>query len=877
MKCAEGEIMEKRTTRFLNVSLALVSVFCIIIFIIQAVWSNLMGEEAIRRLGVFYMSGISEQVTSHFGTAMELRLSQVESLVDAVPPGRVTTESAMQVALNYNARSAGFEYLALYTEDGTFHMLYGSQVTPDVPEDMYRSVQGGRYNVCAGKDAAGIPVVLMGVPAAYPIGDGDKSIALVAGLPRTYLSDTLETNMQGTIMEYSIIRTDGSYVLSTDAVEENYFDRIEDLYETCNGKEPAQYAEEFREALEAGRDYTSEAQIAGESWNVYCTGLPNSEWHLVLKISHNTMNETVNLLQRNWTYVSVGGGALIIGALLLVFLGYYRLTKLHMQALEEARETAEQAMLLAERSNRVKSEFLSNMSHDIRTPMNGIMGMTAVAISSLDNPSKVRACLKKIHISSRHLLGLINDMLDMSKIETGKLTLNMEPICVRDIMQNIETVIQPLIQENKQHFNIYLHDIYHENVCSDRVRLSQILLNILGNAVKFTPEGGAIKVDLYEEDSPKGNEYIRSHLHVTDNGIGMSKEFQEKIFDAFAREDNARVDKTAGAGMGLTITKHIVDAMGGTIIVESEQGKGSHFHIAIDMEKAAQQEKKLQLPNRNILVIDDDQTAGELAVSALESIGLKAEAAEDMQQACRMIEERHGKNENYHMVLLDWNVQGKDWIRDAEELSGRFGQDLPIMIVTDGEWDELEIKMEKTNICGSISKPLFRSRLYYGLRQFVEAEAPQQEQKEAAEKEVIEKEEAGKEAADIDLKGKHILIAEDNELNWEIASAILSEFGLETDWAENGQLCVEQFDQSAPGWYDAILMDLRMPVMSGFEAAEAIRKLEREDAQTIPIIAVSADAFDEDVQKCLDSGMNAHTAKPLDPQKALSLIEKYLH
>ncbi len=276
-------------------------------------------------------------------------------------------------------------------------------------------------------------------------------------------------------------------------------------------------------------------------------------------------------------------------------------------------------------------------------------------------------------------------------------------------------------------------------------------------------------------------------------------------------------------------------------------------------------------------MIDDDQTAGELAVSALESIGLKAEAAEDMQQACRMIEERHGKNENYHMVLLDWNVQGKDWIRDAEELSGRFGQDLPIMIVTDGEWDELEIKMEKTNICGSISKPLFRSSLYYGLRQFVEAEAPQQEQKEAAEKEVIEKEEAGKEAADIDLKGKHILIAEDNELNWEIASAILSEFGLETDWAENGQLCVEQFDQSAPGWYDAILMDLRMPVMSGFEAAEAIRKLEREDAQTIPIIAVSADAFDEDVQKCLDSGMNAHTAKPLDPQKALSLIEKYLH
>ena len=869
--------MEKRTTRFLNISLVLVSLFCIIIFIIQAVWANLMGEDAIRQLGVFYMSGISEQVTAHFGTTMELRLSQVESLVDAVPPGRVTTESAMQVALNYNARSAGFEYLALYTEDGTFHMLYGSQVTADVPEDMYRSVQGGQYNVCAGTDAAGTPVVLMGVPAVYPIGDGNKSIALVAGLPRSYLSDTLETNIQSTIMEYSIIRTDGSYVLSNDAIEENYFERIETLYETCNGKEPAQYAEEFREALEAGRDYTSEALIDGESWNVYCTSLPNSEWHLILKISHNTLNETVNLLQRKWSYVSVGGGGLIIGALLLVFFGYYRLTKLHMQALEEARKTAEQAMLLAERSNRVKSEFLSNMSHDIRTPMNGIMGMTSVAISSLDNPSRVRSCLRKIHISSRHLLGLINDMLDMSKIETGKLTLNMEPLCLRDIMQNVETVIQPMVLEKNQHFNIYLHDIYHENVCSDRVRLSQILLNILGNAVKFTPEGGIIEADLYEEASPMGNEYIRSHLHIKDNGIGMSKEFQEKIFDAFAREDNARVDKTDGAGMGLTIAKHIVDAMSGSITVESEQGKGSHFHIAIDMEKATQEEKKLQLPERNILVIDDDQTAAELAASALESIGLKAEIAAGMQQAFRMIEERHSKNEKYHMVLLDWDLQGQDWIKASEELFGRFGMDLPLIIITNGEWDELEIKMEKTNISGFISKPLFRSSLYYGLRQFIEAEMPKQEQKEEADKEEVDKEEVGKEKAGIELKGRRILIAEDNELNWEIASAILSEFGLEVEWAENGQLCVEQFEQSVPGWYDAILMDLRMPVMTGFEAAEAIRKLEREDAQSIPIIAVSADAFEEDVQKCLDCGMNAHTAKPLDPQKALSLIDQYLH
>ena len=427
--------MKKRTTRFLNISLVLVSLFCICIFIVQAFCVNLMGEDAIRQLGVFYMSGISEQVSAHFGTTIELRLSQVESLVDAVPPGRVTGESAMRIALNYNARSMGFEYLALYTEDGTFHMLYGSQVTADVPEKLHSSVQGGKYNVCAGMDADGTSIVLMGVPAVYPMSDGKTSIALVAGLPSSYLNDLLETNIRSNSTEYSIIRQDGSYILNNGIIEDsNYFDRVKNLYETYNGKEPTQYAEELRDAMEAGRDYTSEVLIEGETWNVYCTSLPNSDWYLVLKNSYTTLNETVNLLQKKWTYISVGGGSLIICALLFVFFGYYRLTKMHMKALEDARKTAEQAMLSAERSNRVKSEFLSNMSHDIRTPMNGIMGMTSIAIGSLDNPSRVRSCLKKIHVSSRHLLGLINDMLDMSKIGNGKLILNMEPLCIRDIM-----------------------------------------------------------------------------------------------------------------------------------------------------------------------------------------------------------------------------------------------------------------------------------------------------------------------------------------------------------------------------------------------------------------------------------------------------------
>ncbi|MCM1045078.1 MAG: response regulator [Candidatus Gastranaerophilales bacterium] len=855
--------MEKRTTRFLNTSRICVSLFCIFIFIVQALCINLLAEDAIREMGVFYMSGISEQVSSHFGTIIELRLSQVESLVNSVPPERITGETSMRVALTYNARSAGFEYLAFYTEDGSFHMIYGSQMTADVPEALKRSFQGGKYNVCAGTDEAGTPIVLVGVPAVYPMSDGTTSVALVAGLPTSYLRETLDSNIQSGIIEYSIIRNDGSYVLhNSDIAETNYFDRVGDLYETCGGKKPAQYANELRNALETDIDYTSEVLIAGERWNVYCTNLPNSEWHLLLKVSHSTLDKTVNMLQRIWSGISFGGCCLIIGALLIVFAGYYRLTKMHMHVLDDARKTAEQAQMYAERSNRAKSEFLSNMSHDIRTPMNGIMGMTSVAINNLDNPPRVRSCLKKIHVSSRHLLGLINDMLDMSKIESGNLILNMEPISVREIMQNVATISQAQIQEKEQQFRIYVHEIYHENVCSDRIRLSQILLNIVGNAVKFTPEGGTITIDLYEEPSPKGKDYIRSHLHVRDNGIGMSKEFQKRIFEAFAREDNARVDKEAGAGMGMTITKYIVDAMGGAITVESEQGKGSHFHVAIDMEITTGEEKELKLPTKRVLVLDEDETVGSLAVSVLESIGLEADYATDIRQALQMIEECSGRGEPYHMLLLDQNIKGQEGKTAARELSDRFGSKLPVILLTNGEWDEVEDSAQKAGICGVISKPLFRSGLYYGLRPFVEAKTPQQEQNETS---------------DVDLTGRRLLLAEDNELNWEIAHEILGAFGLESEWAQNGQICVEKFETSEPGWYDAILMDLRMPVMTGFEAAAAIRSLKREDGQTIPIIAISADAFQDDIQKCLDCGMNAHTPKPLDPEKVLSVLGEYLH
>jgi len=845
--------MRRKTTHFLTASFVLASIFCMIVFVVQTMWMNQMGAGAIKEIGVIYMSGMSKQIAAHFGTTIELRLSQVESLVDAVSPARKRDYSAMRLELAYYARSKGFEYLAFYTDEGDFQIIYGPKVVPEVPQALHRSVMGGKDNVSAGQDEHGERVVLIGVPAAYDIGEGRKSAALVAGLPADYLDDALAVNVDSSMVDYSIIRTDGTVIMqNADVAKSNYFDKAD--WED-------EYVSRLRESMENGEDYSGEIKADGKRWNLYCTALPASEWHLLLHMPYSTLDRTVERLANRWSFCSVSGCMLVLGALLLVFAGYYRLTRKQMYELNKAYQSAEKERHTAERASRAKSEFLSNMSHDIRTPMNGIMGMTMVAMNSLDDAVRIRLCLKRISVSSRHLLGLINDMLDMAKIENGGFSLNMEPLSLREVMHNIMTVIQPQVQEKNQKFNIYVQNIQYENVCTDRVRLSQILLNIIGNCVKFTPKDGMIQVFLSEELSPRGNAYTRSCLHIKDNGVGMTQEFQEKIFEAFTREDNERVEKNEGAGMGMAITKYIVDAMGGMIRVQSEPGAGSDFYITIDMEKVPQQDQELLLPQRDVLVIDDDEMSCQAAESTLRSIGLRAECMQDMEAALKRLEECRSSGES-PIVLIDWDIQGQDGIQEVSKIRGRFGKQLTLILLSDGDWDELEEKAVQAGVDGFVAKPLFRSGLYYGLRTFAETKPQELENTQED---------------DMDFTGRRILFAEDNDLNWEIGEAMLSELGLELDRAENGKICLEKFEQSDTGWYDLILMDLRMPVMTGYEAAAAIRALTRDDAAEIPIIAVSADAFEDDRKKSAACGMNAHTVKPYDLMELIQLMNQHMH
>ena len=845
----------KTPLRFLMVSLIALSLLCVCIFSFLAFYMSRRSEDTISNVGKIYMSGMSQQISMHFETTMDLRLSQVEALVETNFPGTKSRDDLVE-DLVYSARARGFEHLAFYSTDGTFETLYGSELTVIDPEPFLASLNASGKKIAVGTDAYGTRLVLMGVSSTYPMSGGKTCTALVAALPVDYISDTLSLDNEDGMMYSHIIRQDGTFVIrSGEAFRDSYFDRIYAIYDELGGSDAGRHVQELRAAMDAGEDYSTVLVIGKEHRHLLCTKLPYSEWYLVVVVPYGSLNEEIAHLSHQWGCMAIVGCAIVLAALLLIFFRYIQITKQQMAELEQARQTAVAA-------NKAKSEFLSNMSHDIRTPMNAIVGMTAIATANIENTQQVQHCLKKIALSSKHLLNLINDVLDMSKIESGKMTLNIDQVSLREMMDGIVNIVQPQVRAKQQQFDIFIHDILSENVCCDSVRLNQVVLNLLSNAVKFTPVEGSIHIALYQEPSPQGDDFVRTHLLVKDSGIGMSPEFQAKIFDSFSREDSRRVQRTEGTGLGMAITKFIVDAMGGTIQLRSEQGRGSEFHVTLDMEMSTIQEADMVLPDWNMLVVDDDRQLCESTVASLKSIGLHAEWTLDGESAVRMAEERFQRHDGYHIVLLDWKLPGMDGIETARELRRRLGENIPILLISAYDWGDIEAEAKSVGINGFISKPLFKSTLFYGLRPYVDAE-------ETVLEPLPEEHEA-------DFTGRRILLAEDNELNWEIADELLSSLGLELDWAENGKICVEKFSAAAPGWYDAVFMDLRMPIMTGYEATQAIRALDRPDA-SLPIIAMTADAFSEDIQRCLEAGMNAHIAKPIDLREVSRLLEKYLN
>lgn len=844
--------MIKNTKKFLLISFSILISVCSVMLTITSMYVSGKSDGAINEIGMIYMSAVAKQMQEKFDAVVDSQILEMEGIVERHPPETMEYGPAMIEQLVLSAQVRDFLYLGLYTKEGDCEVIYGKEVEYESEEVFHKVLQDSSLRIFSGFSTEGERVMCLLIDVAYPMKDGKTSSAMVAAMPMEYLESVLALDGENSLMYSYIIRRDGTFVIR--AREESLFENMSETFCAYKGKEAAEYASELREAIDKNIDYATIACVNQERRYLLCTDLPNSEWYLISLMPFGILDRILKDLSINRQTATLMMCFVIIGGIVIIFILYYRLSKQQLLELENARREAVKA-------NKAKSEFLSSMSHDIRTPMNGIVGMTAIAMTNIDNPERVKDCLEKITLSSRHLLGLINDVLDMSKIESGKLTLNMNQISLRETMDSIVNIVQPQVKERQQHFDIFIQEIITEEVHCDSVRLNQILINLLSNALKFTPEGGRINVYLQQEPSPVGDSYVRCHFRVKDNGIGMTEEFQKKIFDTFTREEKAQVDKIEGTGLGMAITKAIVEAMKGSIEVQSEPGKGTEFHITLDLEKADTKEEDMKLPPWRMLVVDNNEELCQSAVCSLKEIGIDAQWVADGKTAVEMAKKYQEEQNPFEIVLLDWKMPDMDGLHTAREMRKHLGDEVPILIISAYDWSEIEEEAAEVGIQGFIAKPLFKSNLFLGLKHYMLDESEKEE----------------KEESDLhnSFLGKKILLAEDNDLNWEIAEDLLSEVGFELERAENGKICVEKFEQSAQGYYDVVLMDIRMPIMNGYDAARAIRASARPDAK-LPIIAMTADAFSDDIQRCLDCGMNEHVAKPIDVNRLTQLLKKYL-
>ncbi|MBT9776815.1 response regulator [Clostridium sp. MCC353] len=816
--------LNKEQRRFLFAIAALifiVAVFGVLFFNYIRKFERTLKEENCSRLS---------EVSGHISNYMEKMMSeQLLELGLAANFVSSVEETSQQVEyLEDIAEELGFEYIGIADSDGRLAASVFPEPEDVSEEEYFKAASMGKVFISDITRRIFYDKAVGGVIMSVPV-PGKKGQILAAMVSTAKLGEDVQVDSFDKEGYSYVINRNGDLVIHARSMEyNNLFQSMENM-EFASGYSLDAMRDDIlgrREGMTAYSDF-------GIEKFAYYRPMEVNGWTVVSTVPQGVITKRTAGLLKNLITLCAASMAVFLLMILVVCNMFLRL---------ESRR----------RANRAKSVFLANMSHDMRTPMNAIMGMTAIAGTHADEPELVKDCLKKITHSSRHLLGLINDILDMSRIESGKIVLSREPFFLAEVIEGLVDMIYPLISAKHQKFSIRLHGIGHEKFEGDSLRLSQIFINILTNAVKFTPEGGSIIIDIEELDR-KDENTASMRFSFADNGIGMKAEFLKDVFSAFVRERDSKVDKIEGSGLGMAITKEIVELMGGSICVESEEGRGTMFTVILPLAICREEGEEQLTACETVLAAGGDKDQGVELVKTLEKMGIRALWAADGTEAAALIS-KEGE-QKIRLILIDRDLLEHG---DVDLIRNAGGAKIP-MILAAYAWNDLRDETEAAGITGFVQKPLFPSvlrRMFY-----------QNAEKEGGE-EFIKPDE-------FDFNNRRVLLAEDNELNLEIIRNILMETGADVSCAKNGAECVLNFMESEPGKYDLILMDIQMPEMDGYEAARRIRALERADSG-IPIFAMSANAYEEDIEAARKAGMTGYLTKPIDVGGWLTEISRYL-